>query len=188
MPLKLISGGGGSTILTPVSTANNITLSLPVSDGSMIVSNTYSGNVSINGSIFGAFPEFFQSRAIVTTSDNRSLGASSTWTDHMSVAFTVTKLSPVFINVVFAMSYESDAVLGESRVELRGTATRTSDTFTVAQQSDQNRARGAHSFTYFFGAVTPGSYTAYLQVRNNNGGTWILNYYLGYDSMTVHYM
>jgi hypothetical protein len=188
MPLKLISSGGGSSILVPQSTGNTVTMLLPVSDGNSLVSNNHTGNMTINGNLYSSMPELFQSKVIVQTSDNRSLGASSTWVDHMSVAFTVTKTSPVFINVVFTMSYESDAVLGESRVELRGTATRTSDTFTVAQQSDQNRARGAHSFTYFFGNVVPGSYTAYLQVRNNNAGTWILNYYLGYDTMTVHYM
>jgi hypothetical protein len=123
----------------------------------------------------------------VTTSDNRSLGAASGWVTHLSVGITITKTNPVYCGANFAMTYEANDIQGLARFQLVGPGTYTSGELSVAQQSDQNRARGAHSADWMFGNVAAGSYTAYLQVNNVQGGTWILNNYIGYDSFHVHY-
>lgn len=213
MPLKLNAFSGGSVTLSPASTASDYTLTLPAVTDTVVglaatqtltnktlttptittatITSPSISNPTItgSGSIVGSFPELFQTNGFTTTSTDRSLSNSTSWTDHLTIAFTTTKIAPVYVSAVFAMSYEAGAVAGEARAVLIGPSTYTGNVFAVAQQSDNNRARGAHSFTYMFGNVAVGSYTAYLQVRNNGAAatTWILNYYLGFDSFSVNY-
>ena len=139
--------------------------------------------------LYANFPSLFQSSTQATTSTDRSLGYSTSWTNHLSVAFTTTKRGPIYCGMVLAMTYESAAVQGEAQFVLTGAASKTSQYMAVAQQSDQNRARGAHSMTWLFGDCPAGSYTLYLQVRNNgSGSTWILNNFLGFDTLYCSYM
>lgn len=148
-----------------------------------------SGNFNVIGNISGNFPTLFQSSTQATTSSDRSLGYSTSWTDHLSVTFTATKAGPIYAGMVLAMTYESAAVQGEAQFVLSGAASKTSQYMAVAQQSDANRARGAHSMTWLFGNCPAGSYTLTLQVRNNgSGSTWILNNYLGFDTLYCSYM
>jgi hypothetical protein len=158
-------------------------------DSSWRVSIDTSGNFNAVGNISGNFPSLFQSSAQANTSADRSLGYSTSWTDHLAVSFTTTKAGPIYAGVVFAMTYESAAVQGEAQFVLSGAASKTSQYMAVAQQSDANRARGAHSMTWMFGNCPAGSYTLTLQVRNNgSGSTWILNNYLGFDTLYTSYM
>ncbi|NDB61721.1 hypothetical protein EB001_25260, partial [bacterium] len=139
--------------------------------------------------ITGKFPSLFQSSTQATTSTDRSLGVSASWTDHLSVTFTTTKVGPIYAGAVFAMTYESGFVQGEAQFVLSGAASKTSQYMAVAQQSDQNRARGAHNTTWMFGNCPAGTYTLTLQVRNNgSGSTWILNYYSAFDTLYTSYM
>ena len=148
-----------------------------------------SGNFNVIGNISGNFPSLFQSSTQATTSSDRSLGYSTSWTDHLSVTFTTTKAGPIYAGMVLAMTYESSAVQGEAQFVLSGAASKTSQYIAVAQQSDGNKARGAHSMTWMFGNCPAGSYTLTLQVRNNgSGSTWILNNYLGFDTLYTSYM
>ena len=50
--------------------------------------------LDVNGDISGGFPTLFQSSTQATTSTDRSLGVSASWTDHLSVTFTTTKVGP----------------------------------------------------------------------------------------------
>ena len=146
-------------------------------------------HVRITNNLYANFPSLFQSTTNATTSGDRSLGYSTSWTNHLSVTFTTTKTGPVYAGMVLAMTYESAAVQGEAQFYLTGPSNFTSQYMAVAQQSDANRARGAHSMTWMFGNVPAGSYTLYLQVRNNgSGSTWILNNYLGFDTLYCSYM
>jgi len=182
MPIKLNSPAGGSVTIDAPSTASAFSLTLPSANGSIPILDG-SGNLS------AGFPGLFQSSTQATTSADRSLGVSASWTDHLSVTFTTTKAGPIYAGAVFAMSYESGTVVGEGQLVLSGAASKTSQYMSIAQQSDQNRARGAHSMTWMFGNCPAGSYTLTLQVRNNgSGSTWILNYYQGFDTLYTSYM
>jgi hypothetical protein len=182
MPIKLQSSGGGAVTIDVPSTASTYTLTAPAINGSIATLDD-SGNLS------ASFPGLFQSTTNATTSTDRSLGYSTSWTNHLSVTFTTTKRGPIYAGTVLAMSYESAAVQGEAQFVLSGAASKTSQFMAVAQQSDANRARGAHSMTWMFGDCPAGSYTLTLQVRNNgSGSTWILNYFLGFDTLYTSYM
>lgn len=182
MPIKLNSAGGGSVIISAASTGTDYTLTAPAINGSI-------ATLDDSGNLYASFPGLFQSSTQATTSTDRSLGVSASWTDHLSVTFTTTKTGPIYAGAVLAMSYESGTVVGEGQLVLSGAASKTSQYMSIAQQSDQNRARGAHSMTWLFGNCPAGSYTLTLQVRNNgSGSTWILNYYQGFDTLYTSYM
>ena len=184
--LKSNHSGTGNTYIGTNSSIKNLIFGI---DSIERMRLDTSGNFNVIGNISGNFPSLFQSSTQATTSSDRSLGYSTSWTDHLSVTFTTTKAGPIYAGMVLAMTYESAAVQGEAQFVLSGAASKTSQYMAVAQQSDANRARGAHSMTWMFGNCPAGSYTLTLQVRNNgSGSTWILNNYLGFDTLYTSYM
>lgn len=105
---------------------------------------------------------------------NRSLGGDSGWVSHMSGSFAPSKISNVLVTATFSMTYESGPVQGICRLLIDGTDY---GGFCMSKQSTANSGASA-SGTWHFSAVTAGSHTYDLQVRNSQGGsTMILNYW-----------
>ena len=131
----------------------------------------------------------FANQQYAVTDLNRTLSTGTTWVQHLSVPVVVSNGKPIFANINLAMTYESASVNGEGKFILDGQTYNESPIIYIAQQSDANRARGSHGFSYIFGGVADGNYTLKFMARNNGAGasTWILNYYLGQDTLIAKY-
>jgi hypothetical protein len=110
------------------------------------------------------------------TGGNRTLNGDSGWVSHMSGTFSPSKISNVLVTATFSMTYESGAVQTVCRLLIDGID---AGGFCMSKQSTANSGASA-SGTWQFAAVTAGSHTYDLQVRNTQGGTTcILNLFAG---------
>lgn len=153
----------------------------------MSISLTDSGLLMPDGQIIPTGGDRSPSYAIAETSTNRSLTYSTSWTDHLSVTFTVNQVCAIRCIGVFGPSYESGVVIGTARFQLDSGST--SPDCTVAYQADNNKATGPHGLSAGFNNVSTGSHTVKLQVRNlGSSSTWILNYWGDPDRLIVDYI
>jgi hypothetical protein len=109
-----------------------------------------------------------------STGTNRTLNGDSGWVSHMSGSFSPSKTSNVLVTATFSMTYESGATQASCRLLVDGVDY---GGFCFSKQSTANQGSSA-SGTWQFPAVTAGSHTYDLQVRNTIGGTTcIVNYW-----------
>ena len=104
-----------------------------------------------------------------------TLTNSTSWTDHITLNFTTTRVGPVICTMNFGSGYESNLVYGEGRFLLDDTTA--TSVFMGGVQTTSNRAVGG-SGTRVFSDVSAGSHTIKVQIRNNgSSSTWKTPYY-----------
>jgi len=109
-----------------------------------------------------------------STGTNRTLTGDSGWVSHMSGTFSPSKISNILVEATFSMTYETGQVISACRLLIDGVDY---GGFCMSKQSTANMG-GAASGTWQFPAVTAGSHTYDLQVRNTQSATTnILNYW-----------
>ena len=101
------------------------------------------------------------------TGTNRTLTGDSGWVSHMSGTFSPSKISNVLVTATFSMTYESGTVQAVCRLLIDGVDY---GGFCMSKQADNNCGASA-SGTWQLPAVTAGSHTYDLQVRNSQGST-----------------
>ncbi len=102
-----------------------------------------------------------------STGTNRTLSGDSGWVSHMSGTFSPSRVSNVLVEATFSMTYESGAVQTVCRLLVDGVDY---GGFCCSKQSTANSGAAA-SGTWQFSAVSAGSHTYDLQVRNTQAAT-----------------
>ena len=132
-------------------------------------------NVTFSGTVAGAETEYSIAHAM--TSTNRTITGVSSWTDHLSVTFTTTKVQTLQCIGQFSHGYENGQVMLAGRFNLDGSST-TTELQVFKQGHCINISHGAHNLHGFFTNVSACSHTVTIQVRNSvSGTTAIMNYF-----------
>ena len=132
-------------------------------------------NVTFSGTVAGAETEYSIAHAM--TSTNRTITGVSSWTDHLSVTFTTTKVQTLQCIGQFSHGYENGQVMLAGRFNLDGSST-TTELQVFKQGHGINFSHGAHNLHGFITYVSAGSHTVTIQVRNSvSGTTAIMNYF-----------
>jgi len=115
--------------------------------------------------------------AHASTSSNRTITGVSSWTDHLSVTFTTTKVQTLQCIAQFSHGYENGQVMLAGRFDLDGSSQST-ELQVFKQGVSSNMSFGSHNLHGFFTNVSAGSHTIKIQVRNSvSGTTAIMNYF-----------
>lgn len=84
MPINLLSAGGGTTTLTPASSASNFTVTIPASTGTLLTADSFTGsNVSSSANGYQKLP----SGIIIQWGVTSSLGVNSSGSITFPTAF-----------------------------------------------------------------------------------------------------
>ena len=132
-------------------------------------------NYAFTGTVSGADTEYSIAHAM--TSTYRTIVGVSSWTDHLSVTFTTTRVQTLQCIAQFSHGYESGQVMLAGRFNLDGSSTST-ELQVFKQGHGINMSHGAHNLHGFFTNVSAGSHTVTIQVRNSTSSTTaIMNYF-----------
>ena len=131
-------------------------------------------NVTFSGTVAGAETEYSIAHAM--TSTNRTITGVSSWTDHLSVTFTTTKVQTLQCIGQFSHGYENGQVMLAGRFNLDGSST-TTELQVFKQGHGINFSHGAHNLHGFFTNVSAGSHTVY--VNRTVGSTDSVSFELG---------
>ena len=207
-------------------TNNTTALSLDTS-GNVTASAgfTATGNVTLSGSANNlgtvsniSYPRYVivKSSQDISGADQRSIGYSTSWTDHMYTGnFTTQKKGDIEAFFSGGHGYEAGAVRLQVLWELRDSSgTNVSDTYwktsggsapSITSYGGQthgrvqncfkqghaaNMAHGSHTNHIIFPSVPAGTYNLYVRIANNNssGTTAIMNYWVSeQDILTVYH-
>ena len=185
--------------------------------GSKTVISNVDGNVTADfDSVGHTRYVIVKSSADISGADSRSIGYSTSWTDHMYTGnFTTQKVGDIEAYFSGGHGYESGAVRLQVLWELRdgvgndvsatywktsggvspsitsyGTETHGRVQNCFKQGHSSNHSHGSNSNHIIFPNVAVGTYNLYVRVANNNssGTTAIMNYFMSeQDILTVYH-